>query len=284
MAFWGDYFIFDGIPCWEFGLRLYEINGISSGDGSFSMPKASEDTVASRYKTLYYGVTHNEPLTFKMVFGADKAAPIYNMWKTNQNTLISSAATAVNFFDSWDREAISAWLSPVDGYKWLEIEQPDMEPVRYKCRLEKLSMIELGNLPIAFSCEVHCDSPFAYHYPVTYRYNCAGKTTIPFRNLSSYRGGYQPKLKITLNGSRTIQIINHTDHDRMFKFENLPQDYFLVIDIDNENGVITNNMGLNLYPYFNFEFFKLVYGDNLLKIVGNCIVEMICEFPVNVGG
>lgn len=28
MAFWGDYFVYDGIPCTEFGLRLYEVNGV----------------------------------------------------------------------------------------------------------------------------------------------------------------------------------------------------------------------------------------------------------------
>lgn len=267
MAFWGDYFVFDGVPCWEFGLRLYEVDGVSPGDGAFSMPKVTEDKVANRFRTFYYGTTHNEPLVFKMVFGADKAI-----------------ADTGGFFDSWDREAISAWLSPMDGYKWLEIEQPDMEPVRYRCRIEKLSMVELGNLPIAFSCEVHCDSPFAYQYPVTYQYNCAGRTNILFRNLSSYRGGYQPKLKITLNGSNSIQIINHSDKDKVFEFKNLPQSYFLEINVDNENGVITNSMDLNLYPYFNFEFFKLVWGDNRIEVVGNCIIEMTCEFPVNVGG
>ena len=54
--------------------------------------------------------------------------------------------------------------------------------------------------------------------------------------------------------------------------------------MDNENGVITNSMDLNLYPYFNFEFFKLVWGDNRIEVLGNCIIEMTCEFPVNVGG
>lgn len=49
------------------------------------------------------------------------------------------------------------------------------------------------------------------------------------------------------------------------------------------NGIYTN-MDLNLYPYFNFEFFKLVCGDNLLEVVGNCMLEIQCEFPVNVGG
>ena len=68
------------------------------------------------------------------------------------------------------------------------------------------------------------------------------------------------------------------------KIKDLPQSYFLEIDVDNENGVITNSMDLNLYPYFNFEFFKLVWGDNRIEVVGNCIIEMTCEFPVNVGG
>lgn len=119
---------------------------------------------------------------------------------------------------------------------------------------------------------------------MTYSYNCSGNTNIILRNLGSYRGGYQPKLKITLNGSNAIKIINHSDNDRVFALSDLPQDYFLEIEVDNENGVITNNMDLNLYPYFNFEFFKLVCGDNLLEVVGNCMLEIQCEFPVNVGG
>lgn len=74
MAFWGDYFIFDGIPCTEYGLRLYEVNGVSPGNGSFPSPaEISEDRISGRYKPLFYGITQNEPLTFKMVFGADKS-------------------------------------------------------------------------------------------------------------------------------------------------------------------------------------------------------------------
>ena len=50
MAFWGDYFIFDGIPCTEYGLRLYEVNGVSPGNGSFPTPaEISEDRISGRY-------------------------------------------------------------------------------------------------------------------------------------------------------------------------------------------------------------------------------------------
>lgn len=268
MAFWGDYFVYDGIPCTEFGLRLYEVNGVKPGEGSFSLPSdVSEDRIANRYKPLFYGVTQNEPLSFKLVFGADK-----------------DLADSGGFFDAWDREAVSEWLSPLDGYKWLEIEQDDMEQVRYKARIEDLSMVELGNLPIAFSCTVKCDSPFAYQYPVTYSYSCKDTTTFLLRNLGTYRGGYYPYMKIKLNGTDTIKIINHSDNDRTFEFTDLPQNHFLEISVDNENGIIKCNEDLNLYKYFNFEFFKLVRGDNFLEVVGDCELDIICEFPVNIGG
>ena len=98
MAFWGDYFVYDGIPCTEFGLRLYEVNGVTPGEAKFSVASdISEDRVSSRYRPLFYGVTQNEPLSFKMVFGADK-----------------ELANSGGFFDAWDREAISSWLSPLD--------------------------------------------------------------------------------------------------------------------------------------------------------------------------
>ena len=94
MAFWGDYFVYDGIPCTEFGLRLYEVNGVTPGEAKFSVASdISEDRVSSRYRPLFYGVTQNEPLSFKMVFGADK-----------------ELANSGGFFDAWDREAISSWL------------------------------------------------------------------------------------------------------------------------------------------------------------------------------
>ena len=268
MAFWGDYFTYDGIPCTEFGLRLYEVNGVAPSVGAFSMPtNVSEDRIANRYRSFFYGVSQNSALKFKIVFGLDK-----------------DFAGNGEFFDSWDKEVISSWLAPLDGYKWLEIEQPDMEQLRYKCRMENLTNVEIGNVPVAFSCDVICDSPFAYLYPVTYQHTCSGDSEILIRNRSSYRGGYYPQMKITLNGSSTIKIVNQSDNDRTFELKDLPQSYFLVIGVDHENGIITNSMDLNLYPYFNFEFIKLVPGDNKLRVIGSCITEITCEYPVSVGG
>ena len=85
-------------------------------------------------------------------------------------------------------------------------------------------------------------------------------------------------------GGDGISIQNLSDNNRTFQFKALPGGNSLTIYVDNKNQVITDSMDLNLYPYFNMKFMRLVKGDNLLKITGNAEVKFICEFPVNIGG
>ena len=85
-------------------------------------------------------------------------------------------------------------------------------------------------------------------------------------------------------GGDGISIQNLSDNNRTFQFNELPGGRSLTIYVDNKNQVITDSMDLNLYPYFNMKFMRLVKGDNLLKITGNAEVKFICEFPVNIGG
>lgn len=85
-------------------------------------------------------------------------------------------------------------------------------------------------------------------------------------------------------GGDGISIQNLSDNNRTFQFKELPGGRSLTIYVDNKNQVITDSMDLNLYPYFNMKFMRLVKGDNLLKIIGNAEVKFICEFPVNIGG
>lgn len=85
-------------------------------------------------------------------------------------------------------------------------------------------------------------------------------------------------------GGDGISIQSLSDNNRTFQFKELPGGNSLTIYVDNKNQVITDSMDLNLYPYFNMKFMRLVKGDNLLKITGNAEVKFICEFPVNIGG
>ena len=93
-------------------------------------------------------------------------------------------------------------------------------------------------------------------------------------------------MKIQLNGSNTISIVNQSCGNSELKFSGLPQSYFLTISIDNDLSIIesSDDAYSNLYQYCNFNWFPLKKGMNKIRVTGNCILDFICEFPVDCGG
>ncbi len=267
MAFWGAEFIFDGVPCSEFGLMVYHFGSNEQDDVSFQNGEIQEDRIPGRYDALTYGLVQNQPLQYTLVFGA------------NMESLDAGAS-----LDRFEVEAVAAWLTGHNKRKWLIINQEDMEPFRYKCFVSELKLITYGDMPWAFSCSVSCDSSFAYTLPDEYTYEVTDKSQVRLFNRSSYNGYYRPKMEISIYGGGNITIKNLSDNNRTFRFKDLPGGKSLKVYIDNKNQVITSNMDLNLYPYFNMKFMRLVRGDNILEITGNAEVKFICEFPVNIGG
>ena len=266
MAFFGCQFSFDGIPSFEYGLMVYDIGG-SNEDGTFSSPvEIHEDRTSKRYTPLFYGTAQNTPLTFNFTFGADLKAIDTN-----------------SHLDRWDMDVISKWLTGHDGYKYLEITQPDMESVRYKCIISNLEYTTYGKIPWAFSCQVTCDSPFAYLYPEVLDISVAGNVNAAMECRAASRY-YFPKITINMKSGTTFSIINHSDNDRVFKFEGLSTSTKTII-VDNENEVIVTNPDDNaIYNKFNFNFLRLVRGYNHLEFSGNAEVSFECEYPINIGG
>ena len=267
MAFWGTEFIFDGIPCSEYGLMVYHFGSEGQEDVSFQNGEIVEDRIPGRYDALTYGLVQNQSLEYTLVFGA-------NMESIDANAGI----------DRYEVETIAAWLTGHSTRKWLTILQDDMESFRYKCLISELRLITYGDIPWAFSCKVSCDSPFAYTLPEEYSYTVDGTGQFVLFNRSSAGGFYRPKIEIDIHGGNSVSIQNLSDGNRTFQFTSLPGGSDLTIYVDNKNQVITNSMDLDLYPRFNMRFMRLVKGDNVLKISGNATVKFICEFPVNIGG
>ena len=266
MAFYGCNFIFEDVCCAEYGLMIYDFDSHGQEDVSFKNGSVVEDRPASRYDALMYGINPNEALEYTLVFGA------------NEKSIDSNA-----HIERYEVEAVAAWLMGHSTRKWLTIVQDDMEAVRYLCNISDLKLITYGDMPWVFSCRVTCDSPYAYMMPDEYEYDVEGEKTVNFQNRSSHNGYYRPDMKIVCDGG-DVSVTNESDGNRVFEFKGLPANTGLEIYIDNKNQIITNSLGINLYPYFNMKFFRLIRGENILKIKGDCRVSFICEFPVNIGG
>lgn len=240
MGFLAKKFSYNRIPCEEYGLRIFDIDGNDNEATPFaSAGELQTDVIPSRGRTFLYGRTFNSPLEFKLVFGLDPLAI-----KMNEH------------LDRYEMDAIANWLTATTQYKWLEIEQPDLEVIRYHCVISELTPIQLSWLPWAFSAKITCDSPFGYMFPQKFHYSCSGNTIINLISRSTIQKLYYPKLNIQLNGSNTISIINKSCDNIELKFTGLPQSHFLTISIDNELGKIesSDTSYSNLYRYFNFNW------------------------------
>ena len=268
MAFYGSEFLFDGKSCREYGLEMYDFGSTAQGDVSFpSSGKIHEERLNSRYSSFFYGISQNEALEFTLVFGPNIAS-----------------VDANKHMDRYEIAEIAAWLTGHNEQKWLDIIQPDMMSFRYKCIISDLKLITYGRMPWAFSCKVSCDSPFAYSFPEIFTYTVSGAKTENLFSKSSYNGYYQPKILLSNISSNSFSITNASDGGRIFKFTDLPESVSS-IEIDNDLMIITHKGGsLNLYPYFNYHFFRLVRGNNQLTFNGDATVQITCQFPMNIGG
>lgn len=268
MAFYGELFSFDGVSSAAHDLMMYEIGGSDAQGASQFASESSiiEERLPSRWRPLFIGTEMKGRLEFVITFGV------------NQERIDAGAYLTRNELDR-----VATWLTGHDSYKYLTIEQDDLTSIRYKCIITNLQTVEYGMLPWAFQATVTCDSQFAYRLPTTYTYNVRGSTSIDFNNLSSINGYYKPTIVFEPADTSGLEIINHSDGDRSFRFSTIPG-AATTVAVDNENCVITNSADINLYRYFNYNFLRLIKGVNELEIVGNGVLKIECEFPVNVGG
>ena len=266
MSFYGSSFSFDGISCEEYGLMLYDFDSTTQGDSEYASLEIEEERIPGRPRSLFYSTYYKNPLEFKLVFGADEFA-----------------AETGEPIDRYDMQLIGAWLTDRREYCDLIIDQPDMERIKYRCIITDLKTVEHANNKWAFEATVHCDSPYGCLEAQTFTYPLSGKTTVLLRSNSTANIPYFPKVTVEMGSSKIFSMINTDDGSREFKLTDLPQANETIV-INGETGIMTGSSGINLYPYCNFKFPRLVRGDNHLVLEGASKVIIECEFPVMVGG
>lgn len=281
MGFYGKHFSYNGISCDEFGLAIYDIGNMGQGDSSnvASAGEVTEDWIPLRNRSFFYGVRQNTPLSFNIIFGVDP--------EIKKDKMI---VTPYDYLDRWEINKINNWLTAhTDSRKWLEIEQPDTEYLRYYCTITNLQLITHGWFPWAYQCTVTCDSPYAYTYPYKYKYsvgsaNADGEKTVSLRSRSNINEFYYPDIKITPKKKGQIYIENLTAEKEEMILD--PEKYTdgMTITIHGGDQIIESSEGWDMYEGFNFNFLPLVIGDNHIKLKGFFDIEFICEFPVNPGG
>lgn len=272
MGFTAKRFSFNRIPCEQFGLRIFDIDGNSNEAAPFTNTGTLQtDVIPSVGRVFLYGRAYDTPLEFTLVFGIDPCM-----------------SDESDYLDRYDMDAIANWLTGPTTYQWLEIEQPDLEMIRYHCVISSLEPIQISWIPWAFTATVTCDSPYAYMFPKKYVFDCTENDTtdISIVSLSTLSRLYYPKVRIEKeSGVTNVTITNTSVADMEMAFDELPSGA-MTLDIDNAAGIITTDAdGVpNPYKYFNFNWLPLAKGRNNLTVSGRCTLTFECSFPVNYGG
>lgn len=266
MAFYGCDFKFNGFSCSSLAMEVYNFGGSGQDDESEFAAQGSivSDSINGRDDILLYGVENKETLMPRLVFGVNRRRIEEGRWLTRGEI-----------------EKVAEWLTADGKWKWLSIKQEDMIEYRYRVVLSSLTLLHEGMYPYAFEAEFTADSSYAYTLPLKLRWE-PGENI--FNNRSSNKGYYRPKFNIHLSsGGGDFSIVNNSDNGREFRFTGLPQSVKNIM-VDNANQIIMDvDNQLNLYGYFNYNFFRAVKGKNDLVITGDGIVSVTCEFPVNIG-
>ena len=266
MSYFGKAFVFDSVPCETYDLMMYDVGNDDSDVSIPSIGGIQDETVGDKWKPYFYGITPAGKLEFDITFGV-------NEWRIDHD----------KFFDRFEIAEITSWLTGYSEYKWLYIEQPDMLLLGFRCMITDLKLVPYGKTPWAFKAHVICDSPYAYLEAEEFSLTVNGSATMVIRNPSSSNEFYLPEITFERTSGTALSIRNAQDQDRGPAFSDIPGSVG-TIWIDNEHCVITNDQNVNLYSGFNFQFLRLVRGENNITITGNGTVRIRCEFPVNVGG
>ena len=253
-------FIFDGVAGEQFNLKLYNYDSASQSDvvPLGVAPDVVEDRINRRISPIHYGVTMTKPLSFQIVFGSD--TPL----------------------DRFDVSVVSSWLTGHNDYKWLDILQPDLRSIRYRCMIQNPNVVTIAGLPFALRCDVLCDSPYAYLYPETYTYNINGSGEAFIFNESSMNLPYYPDIVISNIASDQIELTNTLEPDRTFILSGLSG--VNEIRINGETHIIEADNLRAVYAGCNFAFLRLYHGDNTITCTGTFTLSLECTFPISVGG
>lgn len=249
-------FIFDSVPSETYGLMIYFLDDESKKEVSLGTDiDVIEDRTPKRFSPIHYGVDVNKSMSFPLIFGSTE------------------------YLSDWDVDAILSWLTGHQKYKWLEYVDGD-HYVRYRCHLNNMRSVYINGLPVAFECDVECDSQFAYEYPIFTEItatNGSNPVTLDFLNRSSYNGYLFPTLHLEFgNDCNSLSIINETDNNREFKINYF--DRVLTDSSNNEKAIDTtiakeSAASINEDDFMSWQaktlpsaenYGEILYGDNTM--------------------
>lgn len=263
-------FIYNGQSSDEFNVMIATIG----------MPEERQDLGMSRE------IVRNRPINSAtdIIYGS-----YYNDNRKFPITLVKKDGSR---FTNNDIRQLNAWLIGYNYPKKLELDSDvlEVENTYYNCLFTSAATINASGV-IALTYEVVCDAPYGWEdFCEIYEINTEDQkqaTTITFYNTSDEIEDYlYPSVKITKIGNGDIEISYSENTINNVILKDLVDGEVVTIDnlrqiISSTKQTFTNTLGG--YDNFNHNWLRLLHGDNVLDVYGNCILEISGKYVRKVG-
>lgn len=179
-----------------------------------------------------------------------------------------------------DEFKIAQWLFGDDEYHPLQSDDND-EVIYYGAftKAEKyFNALRLGYFKTTF----RLSSPCAYS-PIRHNnyYVRNNEKTFEIDCRTNVENYYYPDVEFRLVGENTgVKITNLTLNETM-EFKDLPKETHLYCYNEGMKEIVCkNNKDLNARPNFNKTWLRLRYGRNLIKVEGNCDIDILAQYKI----
>lgn len=174
-----------------------------------------------------------------------------------------------NDFDDSTIDYIIRWLFG-KVYKPLYFE--GAEDKVFMCMpVDSPTIFHTGTKKGFFTITMRCDSSNLYSQTITTPLETVtGTKTITINNDGHY--DIYPEISILKNGAGHITIENLSDGGSIFEIRDLTNQEDIYIDCEKEI-IETDIVGVYRYENIIGEFTRLLYGENKLKITGDCTIQ-----------
>lgn len=248
-------FSFNGLNSTDLGYYIVTTNGSDESQLGLNKSIVEEDT--NNFAKAFRGVTYNA-FSFEIQ--------------------ITKMDNQRNFLDitEQDVEFLNGWLMKPNDYK-IFISN-DNRDILYYALFTEMKGVRYGEKGYV-TLQMKLNSGCAYSTVAHHQYTVTDTLTFEIYTQSTVEEYTLPDINFIAKGigNNTIQIFNDTLGEEM-TFTDIPQNYEVIAYNEGMKQVrCVNDKSFNVNHKFNKNWLRLAYGRNIIRIVGNCEIDIFFQ-------
>lgn len=248
-------FTFDGICSSDLG--YYIITTETNGESQMGLIKSIVEEESNNFAKAFKGVTY-EAFSFEI-----------QVTKLNNDY-------SLGYINEKDVEFLNNWLIKPREYKIFT--SGDNRDILYYALFTEMKSVRFGEEGY-ITLQMRLNSGCSYSTVAHHQYSVEDSRVIEIYTRSTVEEYIYPDINFIARGegNNSIYIYNDTLGEEM-SFSNIPQNYEIMAYNEGMKQVrCMNDKTFNVNHRFNKNWLKLAYGRNIIRIVGQCEIDIFFQ-------